>query len=59
VLSDIEHLLALQTAVQQKKKFVLHKDNSAARKSLAVTEKIASLRLALAPPHVLAVFGIV
>jgi hypothetical protein len=59
VLSDIERLPALPTAVQQKKKFVLHMHNSTAHKSLVVTEKIASLRLALAPHPVLAGFGTV
>jgi transposase len=59
VFSDIERLPALQTAVQQKKKSVLHMDNSPIHKSRAVTEKIASLRLALAPTTVLAGFGTV
>jgi hypothetical protein len=57
VLSDIERLSALQTAVQQKKRFVFHMANSPVHKSRAVTEKIASLRLALAPHPVLAGFG--
>jgi hypothetical protein len=47
VLSDIERLPALQTTLQQKKKLVFHMDNSPVHKSRAVTEKIASLRLAL------------
>jgi hypothetical protein len=52
VLNDIERLSALHTAIQQKKKFVLYMDNSLVHKSCAVTEKVASLRLALAPhPH--------
>jgi hypothetical protein len=49
VFSDIERLPILHTAVQQKQKFVLHMDNSPVQKSIAVTEKVASLRLALAP----------
>jgi hypothetical protein len=48
VFIDIECLPALQTAVQQKKKFVLHMDNSPVHKSRAVTEKVVSLPLALA-----------
>jgi hypothetical protein len=49
VLGDIEHLSVLHTAIEQKKKFVLHMDNSPIHKSRAVTEKMAFLRLALAP----------
>jgi transposase len=49
VLSDIEHLAALQTAIRQKKKFVIYMDNSPIHKSRAMTEKMASLSLALAP----------
>jgi transposase len=48
VLSDIESLPSLQMAVQQKKKFVLQMDNSPVHKSRVVTEKVASLRIALA-----------
>jgi transposase len=53
VFNDIEHLPALQNALQLKKKFVLHMDNSSIHKSLAITEKVASLHLALAthPPY--------
>jgi transposase len=49
VLSDIERLPALQIALQLKKKFVLHIDNSPIHKSCAVTERVSSLHLALAP----------
>jgi hypothetical protein len=49
VLGDIEHLAALQTAIGQTKRFVLHVDNSFIHKSRAVTGKDASLRLALIP----------
>jgi hypothetical protein len=49
VLGDSEHLPALQTAIWQKKKVVLHMDNSPIHKSCAVIEKMASLHLALAP----------
>jgi transposase len=53
MLSDIESLPVLQTAVQQKRKFVLHMDNSPVHKSRAVTERVASLRLVLTlyPPY--------
>jgi transposase len=47
VLSDIECLPTLHTALQQKKKFVLHTDNSLIHKSPAATENVASLRLVL------------
>jgi hypothetical protein len=57
VLGDIEHPSALQTAIRQKKKFVLHMDNSPIHKSRAVTEKIASMCLALKSRPVLAGFG--
>jgi histone-lysine N-methyltransferase SETMAR len=49
VLGDIEHLSALQTAIGQKKKFDLNMENSPIQKSRAVTQKMASFRLALAP----------
>jgi transposase len=49
VLGDIEHLPVLQTAIGQKKKSVLHMDNSPIHESCAVTQKVASLPLALAP----------
>jgi hypothetical protein len=45
VPNDIERLPPLQTAVQQKKRFVLYMSNSLAHKSPAVTEKVPSLRL--------------
>jgi hypothetical protein len=48
VLGDIEHLPALQMAIWQKRKIVFHMNNSPIHKSRAVTEKVASLRLALA-----------
>jgi hypothetical protein len=49
LLSDIERLPVLQTALQQKEKFVRQMDNSLVHKSCMVTEKVASLRLALEP----------
>jgi hypothetical protein len=49
VLGDIKHLPALQTAIGQKKKFVLQMDNSPIHKSCAVTKKVASLGLVLEP----------
>jgi hypothetical protein len=39
MLGDIEHLPVLQTAIGQKKKFVLHMDNLPIHKSRAVTDK--------------------
>jgi histone-lysine N-methyltransferase SETMAR len=49
VLSETEHLSALQTAIGQKKKFIHHMDNSPIHKFSAVTERMISLRLALEP----------
>jgi hypothetical protein len=52
VISDIEGLPTLRTAVQEKE-FVLQMGNSPVHSSRTVTEKVASLRLVLAShPHI-------
>jgi hypothetical protein len=49
VLTRIEELSAIRAAVTQKQTLVIHMDNSPIRKSKPAIQKIASLRLKIAP----------
>jgi hypothetical protein len=49
VITPIEELPAMRAAVTQKQTFVIHMDNSLIHKSKAAIQKIASLRLKIAP----------
>jgi histone-lysine N-methyltransferase SETMAR len=53
VLTQIEELPVMHTAVSQEQKLVIHMDNSPIHKSKAAIQRIASMRVKLAhhPPY--------